>query len=259
MLLNVLKADFNRVFKGWRFPLAVVLMFLVWELNSKRFVNSQDVLYLFIHVWGRSITPLMAMIVTSTAYVYSYCEDAENHFLRYCMKRVGMKNYIASKLIAVFTASFLVAVLGSVLFVVRQGMELPLIAAESIAVENFKPESCFGFLLPEHGAFYMGIQIFLDGLYCAAMSVLALAISTFVRNSYGVFAIPFLQNYFFLYLFSRISINYPMLYIEVIYNSAAPTYTDNPFFLIAYALFLTFLFIIVSWVVMLKKIEGDFS
>lgn len=53
MLLNVLKADFNRVFKGWRFPLAVVLMFLVWELNSKRFVNSQDVLYLFIHVWGK--------------------------------------------------------------------------------------------------------------------------------------------------------------------------------------------------------------
>lgn len=74
-MAHVIRTDMIRALKGWRFPLAVVLMYLVWELNSKRFVNSQDVIYLFIHVWGRSITPLLAMVVTSVAYVFSYCED----------------------------------------------------------------------------------------------------------------------------------------------------------------------------------------
>ena len=79
---NIIKTDFKRALKGAKFPLAIILMFFVWEFNSKRFADSQDVLYLFVHVWGRSITPLLAMIVTSTVYVTSYCEDTENHFLR---------------------------------------------------------------------------------------------------------------------------------------------------------------------------------
>ena len=68
---NIIKTDFKRALKGAKFPLAIILMFFVWEFNSKRFADSQDVLYLFVHVWGRSITPLLAMIVTSTVYVTS--------------------------------------------------------------------------------------------------------------------------------------------------------------------------------------------
>ena len=256
---NVIKTDFNRALKNWRFPLAIVLMFLVWEGNSKRFTpNSEDVLYLFIHVWGRSTTPLLAMVVTAVPYVSSYCEDVEGHFLRYSIKRVGIRNYVMSKLLAVFCTSFLVVVAGSTLFLARQSIELPLAAANSIAVENFKPESCFGWLLPEHTVLYMSVQLFLDGLYCGAMSVLALALSTFVRNSYGVFAIPFLLNYVFIYLFSRISADYPMLYLERIYNSAAGTYTDHPVLLIAYAVFVTLLLSAVGCLVMWKKIKGEF-
>ena len=90
---NIIKTDFKRALKGAKFPLAIILMFFVWEFNSKRFADSQDVLYLFVHVWGRSITPLLAMIVTSTVYVTSYCEDTENHFLRCSIQRVGIRKY----------------------------------------------------------------------------------------------------------------------------------------------------------------------
>lgn len=62
---SILKADLSRAFKNWKFPLAVFLMFLVWELNSKRFEQKEDVLYLFINVWGRSITYLMAILISS--------------------------------------------------------------------------------------------------------------------------------------------------------------------------------------------------
>ncbi|MDO4340539.1 MAG: hypothetical protein Q4C91_21035 [Eubacteriales bacterium] len=257
-MVDVIKTDFGRALKSWRFPLAVVLMFLVWELNSKRFVHSQDVLYLFVHVWGRSITPLLAMVVTSLVYVSSYCEDVENHFLRYCIKRTGIRKYIMSKLLVVFCTSFMVVVLGSILFIVRQRIDLPLAAADSITVQNFKPESCFGWLLPEHTAAYMAVQLFMDGLYCASMSMLALALSTFVRNSHAVFALPFLLNYFFMFLFSRLAPEFPMLYVEQIYNSAISTYTDSPVILIAYAIFVTLLFAAVSWTIMLKKTEGEF-
>ena len=50
---NIIKTDFKRALKGAKFPLAIILMFFVWEFNSKRFADSQDVLYLFVHVWGR--------------------------------------------------------------------------------------------------------------------------------------------------------------------------------------------------------------
>ena len=185
---NIIKTDFKRALKGAKFPLAIILMFFVWEFNSKRFADSQDVLYLFVHVWGRSITPLLAMIVTSTVYVTSYCEDTENHFLRCSIQRVGIRKYVISKIIVVFCTSFLVVILGSIIFVIWQCHELPLVSSDSITVENFKSESCFGWLLPENTELYMGVQIFLDGLYCASMSVLSLALSTFVRDSYAVYA-----------------------------------------------------------------------
>ena len=64
MLNNAIKTDLSRALVSWRFLLSIILMFLVWELNSKRFQIQEDVIYLFVHVWGRSITPLLAVVIT---------------------------------------------------------------------------------------------------------------------------------------------------------------------------------------------------
>ena len=57
----VLKAEIKRAFTGIRFPAAAAIIFLILELNSLRFREAEDILYLFIHTWGRSVTPLLAM------------------------------------------------------------------------------------------------------------------------------------------------------------------------------------------------------
>lgn len=264
-LPDVLKTDFSRAFLGWRFPLAVFLMFLAWELNSRRFQVKEDVLYLFIHVWRRSTTSLLAIVITSAAYLASFCEDSENHFLRYAVMRTGVRRYVLSKVITCFCSSFLVLFLGTVLFLVYQSFHLPLTAEESVAVMNFKPMTCLGWMLPEHIVIFLGIQTFLHGLMCGGMCVLALAFSTFIRNSYGVYMIPFLLNYcfyyvfnfFFCYIFTDAPELRPMFNIEEIYDCVI-TYTENPLRLLSYAVFVTFLFVVTGYEIMYKKLKGEF-
>ena len=45
MLNNAIKTDLSRALVSWRFLLSIILMFLVWELNSKRFQIQEDVRY----------------------------------------------------------------------------------------------------------------------------------------------------------------------------------------------------------------------
>lgn len=208
---------------------------------------------------GRSITPLLCMVVTSFVYVASYCEDVEGDFLKYHVVRTGIRKYTISKLCISFSASFLAMGLGTIGFLIYKSAALPLVVENGTSILNFKPINCFGFLLPNRVVWFMGIQVCLHGLYCASMGVLALALSTFVKNSYGVYVLPFLLNYCLFYLFSEISAEYPMLCIEMIYNSSSATYTDTPLLLVGYAIFVTGIWIVLSYFIMYKRIRRDFS
>ncbi len=258
MLKKTMKIDLVRAVCSFRFFISVFIMFLVWYLNSKRFGIKEDILYLFINVWGRSTTPLLAIVVSSFGYVASYSEDVENHFLKYSLLRIGIKRYIISKIIICFFTSFLIITLGTALFLFSQSYSLPLVADHSITVANFAPVSCFGNLISSHAFLFILLQLFLFGLLCGGMSVLALAFSTFVKNSYGVFVIPFLLHYTFFYLFSQIANKHPIFDIENVY-SCFVTDTNNAALFLLYALFVTLLFVSVSFGIMYKKIKGDFS
>ena len=190
-----IKTDIKRAFFNFRFVVSFILLFLVWEINSKRFTVYDDALYLFIHIWGRSTTSLLSMAITSFAYAGSYTEDVEGNILKYIIMRIGIKKYIISKILACFFAAFFVFVIGTSLFLIKTCLRVPLVAIESLTVANFKMESCLGWLLPENTDIYILIQAFLYGLYCAGMSVIALALSTMVKNSYAIYALPFLINF----------------------------------------------------------------
>ena len=71
---SIIKTDFSRAFINWKFPLAILLMFLVWDLNSKRFGLREDVLFYFINVWGRSITYLMAILISTIPFLSAHIE-----------------------------------------------------------------------------------------------------------------------------------------------------------------------------------------
>lgn len=248
-----------RAFGSWRFPAAVILMFLVWELNSRRFTLYEDVLYLYIHVWGRSITPLLAMAITSTGYVASFCEDVENHLLRYTILRTGVFRYVLSKILVCFLISFTIIASGTVLFIGWRCLSLPLVAENSMTIQNFKDINCFGGLLTSRPVLFIGIQMIFHEFYCGSMSVLALAFSVFIRNSYGVYVIPFLLNYCFFYLFLGLSSEYPMLCIERIYDSSTSTYTGSPAVFIGYGSSVTVVFVLLGYGILYKKLKGEFQ
>lgn len=257
-LKNIMKTDFSRAFISLRFPLAVFLMYLVWDLNSKRFGNPEDVLYLFIHTWARSITYLLAMAVSAVVYTTSYCEDIEHNFLRYSILRTSVSKYVLSKVLTCFCGAFCTVFLGTIIFLTVKCLTLPLTAPESIAILNFQSESCFGNLLSEHTMQFLLLQTTLNSLACGGLSALALAFSTFIKNSYGVFAIPFLLHYCFFYLFDRISTRYPIFSVYKIFD-CVNTYTNNSVFFLFYAFFVTFIFMLSSYGIMYRKVKGDFQ
>lgn len=254
----VIKTDFSRSLCSWKFPCSVFLMFLVWELNSKRFVLVEDVLYLFIHTWGRSITSLLVLVVSALVYTGSYCEDAEHHFIRYQLLRTSLPHYVSSKILACFFSTFLVLFCGTLFFILHQVQYLPPALEGGNTVENFQAFTCFPELLCNHPLIFMILQTALYGLLCGSMSVLTLALSTFIKNSYGVFAIPFLLHHFFYHLFSGFAIHYPIFHMFKIYDAAA-CYTKNPVFFLSYAVFITLLFILTAYGIMYEKLKGEFQ
>lgn len=258
---NIIKTDVSRALINWQFPFAIVLMFLVWELNSRRFQNVEDILFLFIHVWGRSVTSLMAMVVSALGYTGSCCEDTENHFLRYVILRIGPARYTASKILVCFSSAFLILLGGTALFILKQSFQLPIALENGTAIQNFQSMTCFGKLLASCPLAYMGIQTLLYGLLCGSMSVLALAFSTFIKNSYGVFVIPFLLHFLFSYLLGNLISKYTALNIFNIFKiyDATASYTENPVFFLTCAMSVTALFVLAGYGIMYKKLKGEFQ
>lgn len=255
---EILKTDLSRAFKNWKFPLAVFLMFLVWELNSKRFGEKEDVLFFFINVWGRSITYLMAILVSSIPFLSAHMEEKECHFLRYSILRTGVKKYVCSKLIVCFLSACAVCVLGTVLFLVKQSSTLPFVAPDSVTLENFAPMSCLSNLMIEHTGLVVGIQTGLYGILCGIMCVLSMTFSAYIHHSFGIYMIPFLLYYCFYYIFAGFFHDYPMLCIESIYEGIH-CYTKNPMIFFSYVCFATVCLGGIGGALMYRKVKGEFQ
>ena len=224
---SIIKTDFSRAFINWKFPLAILLMFLVWDLNSKRFGLREDVLFYFINVWGRSITYLMAILISTIPFLSAHIEEKENHILRYAILRTGVWKYVCSKLIVCFISAFSVCVLGTALFLIKQSFYVPFLAENS-------------------------------GMLCGSMGVLTMAFSAYIDNSFEIYVIPFLLYYCFYFLFAGFFKYCPMLSIEHIYE-AIGCYTKNPVLFFSYAFFITICFGIVGGRLMYRKMTGEFQ
>ena len=255
---SIIKTDFSRAFINWKFPLAILLMFLVWDLNSKRFGLREDVLFYFINVWGRSITYLMAILISTIPFLSAHIEEKENHFLRYAILRTGVWKYVCSKLIVCFISAFSVCVLGTALFLIKQSFYVPFLAENSVTLDNFAPMSCFCGLMISHIKVAFMIQTILYGMLCGSMGVLTMAFSAYIDNSFEIYVIPFLLYYCFYFLFAGFFKYCPMLSIEHIYE-AIGCYTKNPVLFFSYAFFITICFGIVGGRLMYRKMKGEFQ
>lgn len=250
-MYHTIKGDLKRGILSYRFFFAVFFMFLVWELNRRRFEvhPREDLLYFYIHTRGRTLMSLLSLFATAIPCTSILCEDSENKMINYSLVRSRLLPYILSKLTTVFLSAFLVMILGSFLFLLWGSLRLPLITENSIAVSDFSRMGCGRYLLPDYAWLYIGIQVALDGLQCAAMGALSLAGSVFLSHSYAVLIFPFIFNYVFFYLFA--SHKFPAwLQIATIYNTTAGTYHDSLAFVVLYAVFVTVLFLICSFAIL---------
>ena len=247
-MYRAIKSDLKRGILSYRFLFALFCMFLVWELNRRRFEihPGEDLLYLYIHTRGRTLMSLLSLVVTAIPCTSFLCEDYENRMINYSIVRSGVNSYIIAKMITVFISAFLIMFLGSFLFLLWGNLSLPLIVENSLAVTNFGKMGCSGYLLPEYAWLYIWIQVVMDGLQCASMAVLAMAGSVFLNHSHAVLIFPFVFNYFFYYLFSRNGMP-TWLSIEFIYNTSAGTYSESLVFIIGYAILITILFVVFSF------------
>lgn len=191
------RAELRRAFFTARFPASVLMMFLLWFINAMRFTESEDVLYLSIHTWGRSIVQLLEMIIASFPYVTAFAEDRGNHMLRYCVLRESRMQYAFSKTGACFCSAAAVIVAGGNFFLMAEAQRLPVIAEHSIAAANYGEMSGFGFLLPSHPVLYIELQLFMDAVMIGSFTSFALALSTWIRSRNGTFVLPFILYFIF--------------------------------------------------------------
>lgn len=254
---NIIKSDIYRILCGWRFPLSIILMFWVWYFNCQRFEQPQDVLFLFLYTKGLSITTLLGIEVAAFVFSGTYCEDYENNELRYILLRISLKKYVFLKIIVCFFAGFFVYVAGSLLFIYVQSINLPIVAASSVAVQNFKTLSCFGYLLPDSPVMFMGLQVIMDGICCAMLGTLTMALSVYLPNAYIVLALP-LVIYYFLYYFLGYILKVPEMFdLELTFRSCI-TYTDSRCLFLLYALFVTAIYLLFSMFLMYQRIRRDY-
>lgn len=200
-MFHHLKMDMKRAVFSYKIILAFLGITLLWGINSKRFFNPEDLLYLFVYTKGLSITTLLAVIISNVGYGTSFCEDYKHYAIRPIVIRSSIKKYVISKIIVCSIITMLIYVLGTMLFVLITMKDLPLTASSSTIVENIKSSSCFGFLLPENSFLVILIQCMLDGMCCCTMSVAALSLSTFVPNEFIVLCIPLVMYYLQIFLF----------------------------------------------------------
>ncbi len=278
----VLKAEIKRAFTGIRFPAAAAIIFLILELNSLRFREAEDILYLFIHTWGRSVTPLLAMAAAALAGSGLLNEDRDGRLVSYAVLRAGRQGYAAAKASACFLGAAGAFFLGDAAFLLfrmrelpvahgyKKGLdtdaafllfrmrELPVLAGGSLALANFAPVTAFGSLMAGHTGLHLVLQGALYALYCGSAAVLAMGISAWCSDTRAVYAAPFFIHFVLFYVFSREAVVLPCLSVERIYDICTVSWTGNRVLFLSWALLVSGLMAGTGAVLVFKGTERNY-
>lgn len=254
----VLKAEIKRAFTGIRFPAATAIIFLILELNSLRFREAEDILYLFIHTWGRSVTPLLAMAAAALAGSGLLNEDRDGRLVSYAVLRAGRQGYAAAKVSACFLGAAGAFFLGDAAFLLFRMRELPVLAVGSLALANFAPVTAFGSLMTDHTGLHLVLQGALYALYCGSAAVLAMGISAWCSDTRAVYAAPFFIHFVLFYVFSREAAVLPCLSVERIYDICTISWTGSRVLFLSWAFIVSGVMAGSGAVLMLKGIERNY-
>lgn len=202
--MGILKMDFKRAFCSWKFPTIVIMIAIMWYLNSRRFMLDEDVLAIFFDTTGRSTIINIALILCNSIFGLSVCEELQDNGLRPILGRIGITKYTCSKLVVCMCSNVFAYCLGTFLYLTYELTKHPLVLEGGYALQDIQRITTFSWLLPEHTLFFIFLQCLVHGILSSCMSVCAIALSPYIRDGFIILCIPLLLFYMLLFISEKI-------------------------------------------------------
>ena len=176
-LIRNIKIDLKRAFCSKLFLVGLLCMIGVCYLNiSWDNMNAPSVIYL---VSGLAFGGFVQMIFVCGAipYATSYLSDLENGYIRFLVIRGDLSSYLHSKIIVTALSGFVTVWIGKMLFALSLRLIFP-------TVDEYTSMSTAGvdLLFGVSPWAYIVVDAFLYAMAAAGFAVMALFISSLVRN-----------------------------------------------------------------------------
>lgn len=210
------KTDLERPFFSKFFWIAVVLfpvsdLLTVWA--SERIV--QDVVNLVLYAESDGFA-FLSYVLFAIPYAYSYCQDLQNHFVRYHAIRTGAKSYVKWKLVGCALSSGGAAMLGKTISFCILASQYPMFTIRNgqtqygQIIDGLITERKTGIVFV-----MMLLFIFLKGLFFGCF---AWMISTWIPNMFFVYTVPMVFDRILSNVFSLFPNVYAFLSPSAVYN-----------------------------------------
>lgn len=229
-LKGCIQSDFYRVFHSKKCLIGLGMVVLVLLMSSFETISwKQDTLYVFdLVMYGMPVK--LTLIGGAFCFADSICNDMEHNYILSIISRSGLKNYVRSKVLLVFTTAFFCVAIGTVIYTCILHVFLPWGISSGNIYQQLIRNGNFKFFLKHR--FYIGFY-FASGLESGALAgitaLTATYLSLFIRNKMLILATPFVCVYFFDYILqefskSKVSLNLIfMSYNNIFHNDMLST------------------------------------
>ena len=183
------QADLHRAIASPRFCIAVIGYAVLLCINLPTNPWPEDAVYLFSLSYKYGFY-IFFFLCAAIPYATSYLSDIDNNYLQSILKRVSIKTYSVSKCLSVMLSGMLAITLATLIFLLFLGIRYP--------TQEAFPQSYSGWdrLISDGNLFfYYAVKTGMTAMIGGSFAVIALTISTIIRNSFVVLAIPTLLYY----------------------------------------------------------------
>lgn len=188
-LLRCLKTDIARSVFSLRFIISVIGYGILLVANIPVDPWPSDPAYVFSLSYKYGFY-VFFFLCASSPYSTSYIKDAENGFLKSAASRISINTYGLSKCIATFLSGMCAVVLSTVIFIAFINVKFETADLSNISFSGWD------IVITEVSPFaYYAVKTFVTALYGGTFALLALTVSTKIRNSFVIPVLPVLVYY----------------------------------------------------------------
>lgn len=252
---SYLLCDLKRSICNVKFIISILLTTGILLLATLEGISlDTDVLYVFsLVMYGM---PAMIILVSgSLAYADSFCEDIEHRYILHFVLRGNVKNYVLSKIIAIFSVTTLSITLGIFLFASILHLKLEWADTSSLQYDYIIHSGGLRFFLFHklYALYYLayGIQY---GVLAGILALWASYLSIFIPNRMLVLSAPMLIYYFVDFVLSNASTKTLNLFLIF---SASNNIFSNDFLSILLVIMLAILNIFLVRILLLKSLRRN--